>query len=130
MAARHRPGDRRCRRARRHDAVERLINGSLDAAEHFGGRPPELFAGTDRADFPSPIDYPNSCAPQAWASASILMNLRSSLGLAPPARPGDPPVVDVRSGQAFELSSLSGLCAGGERYRLDVTTRKMLPMAR
>ena len=108
----------------RHDAVEHLVNGSLDAAEHFAGRPPELFAGTSRADFPSPIDYPNSCAPQAWASASILMNLRSTLGLAPPARPGDPPVVDVRPGHAFDVSTLSGLCAGAERYRLDITTRK------
>ena len=114
----------------RHDAVDHLIDGSLDAADHFGGRPPELFAGTDRADFPSPIDYPNSCAPQAWASASILMNLRSSLGLAPPPRPGDPPVVDARSGLASDLSSLSGLCAGGERYRLDGTTRKMERMER
>ncbi len=108
----------------RRDAVERLVDGSLDAAEHFGGRPPELFAGTDRADFPSPIDYPNSCAPQAWSSASILMNLRSGLGLEPPARPGDPPVVDGRPGHTFDLSSLSGICAGGEHYRLDIPTRK------
>jgi hypothetical protein len=56
------------------------------------------------------------------------MNLRSSLNLAPPPAPGDPPVVDDRSGQAFELASLSGLCAGAERFRLDVTTGKMLPM--
>ncbi len=114
----------------RRDAVDTLINGSLDAAEFFGGRPPELFAGTDRADFPSPIDYPNSCAPQAWASASILMNLRSSLGLAPPARAGDPPVVDGAPGHSLDLSSLSGLCAGGEQYRLDVPTRKMHRIAR
>ena len=110
--------------------MDGLVNGSLDAAEHFGGRPPELFAGTDRADFPSPIDYPNSCAPQAWASASILMNLRSSLGLAPPVRPGGPPVVDGYAGHTVGLSSLSGLCSGGELYRLDITTRKMQQIAR
>jgi glycogen debranching enzyme len=114
----------------RHDAVEHLIDGSLDAAEHFGGRPPELFAGTDRTEFPSPIDYPNSCAPQAWASASILMNLRSSLRLAPPPSAGVAPVVGEQAGQALELASLSGLCAGGERYRLDVTTGTMSPITR
>jgi len=114
----------------RRDAVDGLVDGSLDAAEHFGGRPPELFAGTDRADFPSPIDYPNSCAPQAWASASILMNLRSSLGLAPPARPGDPPVIDGYAGHSVGLSSLSGLCSGGELYRLDIATRNMQRIAR
>ena len=105
----------------RRDVVDRMTNGSLDAADHFAGRPPELFAGTDRAEFPSPIDYPNSCSPQAWSSASILMNLRSSLGLGPPAKPGDPPVVDVRTGKSFDLSTLSGICAGSASYRLDIT---------
>ena len=36
----------------------------------------------------------------------------------------------VRPGHAFDLSTLSGLCAGAERYRLDVTTRKMEQMSR
>ena len=51
----------------------------------FDGRPPELFAGVSRDDVPVPVAYPSSCSPQAWASASVLLNVRSMLGLQPTA---------------------------------------------
>ena len=53
-------------------AIE-LSNAILDAAECCSGRLPELFAGFDRSHFPSPVPYPSSCSPQAWAAGAPLM---------------------------------------------------------
>lgn len=63
--------------------AQRLAIGLLDAAMAFGGRLPELFCGFPRAQFASPVPYPTSCSPQAWASAAPLLLLRSCLGLDP-----------------------------------------------
>ena len=38
-----------------------------------------------RNDVPMPVSYPSSCSPQAWASASVLLLVRSMLGLRPDA---------------------------------------------
>ncbi|WP_442942712.1 amylo-alpha-1,6-glucosidase [Nocardia sp. NBC_01503] len=63
------------------DLAERLSDGLLDAALAFDGRPPELFCGFPRTQFHSPVPYPTSCSPQAWASAAPLLLVRSMLGL-------------------------------------------------
>ena len=67
------------------DAVDLMVDGALEATRHFEGRPPELFAGVSRDDVPMPVAYPSSCSPQAWASASVLMLVRTMLGLEPTA---------------------------------------------
>ncbi|MBA2952485.1 amylo-alpha-1,6-glucosidase [Nocardioides sp. CGMCC 1.13656] len=67
------------------DAVDLLVDGALEATRHFGGRPPELFAGLSRDDVAMPVAYPSSCSPQAWASASVLLLVRTMLGLEPTA---------------------------------------------
>ena len=82
------------------DAVDLLVDGALEAASHFDGRPPELFAGVARGDVPVPVAYPSSCSPQAWASASVLLNVRSMLGLRPTAD---------RSGLELTRTDLSGV---------------------
>ena len=69
----------------RWDVVDRIVDGALDAASHFGGRPPELYAGVARDDLPVPVSYPSSCSPQAWSSASVLLLVRAMLGLEPTA---------------------------------------------
>jgi glycogen debranching enzyme len=63
--------------------AHRIIEGQLAVAARAGGRLPELFAGFDRTDVPVPAAYPASCSPQAWASASPLLWLRTLLGLDP-----------------------------------------------
>jgi glycogen debranching enzyme len=63
--------------------AQRVIMSTLDAAAAFDGRLPELFCGFDRSDFPRPVPYPTSCAPQAWAAASPLYMLRTLLRLDP-----------------------------------------------
>lgn len=67
----------------RWDVVDTIVNGALDAATEFAGRPPELFAGISRHEAPMPVAYPSSCSPQAWSSASILLLIRTMLDLNP-----------------------------------------------
>ena len=49
---------------------------------------------------PVPVAYPSSCSPQAWASASVLLNVRSMLGLRPTAD---------RSGLELSRTDLGGV---------------------
>ena len=84
----------------RWDLVDRIFDAALDVAVHYGGRPPELFAGLARADVPAPVAYPASCSPQAWSSASVLFLLRTSLGLRPGRRACRPVRTDDLGGVA------------------------------
>jgi glycogen debranching enzyme len=61
------------------EQAQRVAEGILDAAAAFDGRLPELFCGFDRSDFPSPLPYPTSCSPQAWASAAPIQIVRALL---------------------------------------------------
>src|SRR5579875_470909 len=65
------------------EEAQKIISGLLDAADHFGGRLPELFCGFDRGEFAFPVAYPTSCSPQAWAAASVFCMVRTLLGLDP-----------------------------------------------
>jgi glycogen debranching enzyme len=65
------------------EEAQRIGTGLLDAATHFGGRLPELFCGFDRAEYPSPVPYPTSCSPQAWAAATPIQVMRMLLRLEP-----------------------------------------------
>jgi glycogen debranching enzyme len=106
-----------CRAGTRAEAAL-LARSLLDAAEAFDGRLPELFAGFDRAEFPSPVTYPAACSPQAWASAAPLLVLRSLLGLEPdiPNR-----VVRVRPCWPDGISQLrvEGIWLAGHRVTID-----------
>jgi glycogen debranching enzyme len=64
------------------EAVE-LGSALLAAADISGGRLPELFAGLTEQEVPTPVPYPASCSPQAWASAAPLLVTRAFLGLEP-----------------------------------------------
>ena len=65
------------------DSALAMLEGLLSAADHFDGRLPELFLGIDRKDVVSPVPYPTSCSPQAWAAAAPFLLLRVLLGLNP-----------------------------------------------
>jgi glycogen debranching enzyme len=60
-----------------------VANGLLAASEAWQGRLPELFSGLDRSDVETPIPFPTSCSPQAWAAATPFLLLRIMLGLEP-----------------------------------------------
>ncbi len=61
----------------------KVAKGLLAASEAWNGRLPELFCGLDRTDVETPIPFPTSCSPQAWAAATPFMLLRIMLGLEP-----------------------------------------------
>ena len=60
-----------------------VANGLLAASEAWQGRLPELFSGLDRSDVETPIPFPTSCSPQAWAAATPFLLLRIMLGMEP-----------------------------------------------
>ena len=66
-----------------HDAALVVANGLLAASESWQGRLPELFSGLDRLDVETPIPFPTSCSPQAWAAATPFLLLRIMLGMEP-----------------------------------------------
>jgi glycogen debranching enzyme len=99
------------------EEAQRIISAQLDVAAHLGGRLPELFAGFDRADLGVPVDYPTSCSPQAWASASPLMWLRTLLRLDPSA-PDDLVRIDPAVPPRIGLLEVSDIRVG--RHRLSV----------
>ena len=63
--------------------VLRIFEGLFSAASYLDlRRLPELFCGFPRRPGRGPTFYPVACSPQAWAAASLLGVLQSSLGLA------------------------------------------------
>ena len=60
-----------------------VARGLLAASDAWSGRLPELFSGLDQADVGTPVPFPTSCSPQAWAAATPFLLLRTMLGLEP-----------------------------------------------
>jgi glycogen debranching enzyme len=65
------------------DQAARVAMAILEAATYFNGRLPEAFAGYNRELTSFPVEYPTACSPQAWASGTPLLLLRTLLGLEP-----------------------------------------------
>jgi glycogen debranching enzyme len=63
--------------------AQQVATAIFQAADRFDGRLPELFCGFDRSDFASPVAYPTSCSPQAWAAAAPFLLLRTLLRFDP-----------------------------------------------
>ncbi|MEV1171681.1 glycogen debranching N-terminal domain-containing protein [Nonomuraea sp. NPDC049784] len=78
-----------------------LAEGLLAAAESFGYRLPELYAGDARDQVGRPVAYPAACRPQAWSAAAAVAIAHAALGLYP----------DVPEGRAH-LRPLSGAPLG------------------
>ena len=72
------------RRYRQFDALDRLATDLFDAAARFPRyRLPELLCGYSRADDPwsTPVAYPTTCSPQAWAAGVPFVIVETLLGL-------------------------------------------------
>ncbi len=63
------------------DEAGRLAVALLDAAAAFGNQLPEVFAGFERDNSETPIEYPGALKPQSWAAGAPLLALRTLLGL-------------------------------------------------
>ena len=100
------------------DAAQQLAEGLLAASAWTNGRLPELFAGFSTTDVSSPVPYPASCSPQAWAAASPLLLLRAFLGLEPNLLAGR---IRLRPRLPEGLGSihLSGISFG--EHKMDIT---------
>lgn len=69
-----------------HEEATTVAWAILDAARRAPGfRLPEHFCGFDRSALGVPVVHPVSCAPQAWAAASVLSLVTTMLGLVPHA---------------------------------------------
>ena len=65
------------------EQAQRVAEAILGTAEHFGYRLPELFCGFSQQEFGTPVPYPTSCSPQAWAAAAPLLMVHTLLRFAP-----------------------------------------------
>lgn len=100
------------------DEAQALADALIEAAIASDGRLPELFGGFARDDIPSPVPYPTSCSPQAWASAAPLLLVRSLLGLEPDV-PSGRLTIRPHIGPSVGLLRLTGIRIGNDR--VDIT---------
>jgi glycogen debranching enzyme len=64
------------------EAAQTVMSSLIDTATTASDyRLPELFCGFNRGDFDTPVPYPVSCVPQAWAAGSIFEMLKATLGI-------------------------------------------------
>jgi glycogen debranching enzyme len=98
--------------------AQTLADALIDAAGSCDGRLPELFGGFARVDVAAPVPYPTSCSPQAWASASPLLLVRSMLGLEPDVAAGRIRLRPRLTSRVGRLT-LSGVEVGGQRIRIE-----------
>ncbi len=101
------------------EQAQRVTEAIIDAAAAFGYRLPELFCGFDRDEFGTPVPYPTSCSPQAWAAAAPLLLLHSLLRFTPEVDSGQlwcAPEVPER----YLPLRVSGLRVAKSRLAVDV----------
>ena len=65
------------------------IGGDVGRPTRFGGRLPSCSADSNASGTPSPVSYPASCSPQAWAAATPFSLLRTPAPLRPVGSHGD-----------------------------------------
>jgi glycogen debranching enzyme len=101
--------------------AQRVAEALLEAAQHFGGRLPELFCGFHHDEYLEPVPYPTSCSPQAWAAAAPVHLIRTLLRF-DPQLPRDELWVAPVLPPAFTPLRVEGVLLGGARIDLSVST--------
>lgn len=96
-----------------------LARALFDASAAYNGRLPELFGGFDRVDIDTPVPYPTSCSPQAWAAGSPLLLARTILGLDPNVPAGEVRVAP-RLPAGIDRLSLARIPIAGARVDIEV----------
>ncbi|MEV0232719.1 glycogen debranching N-terminal domain-containing protein [Nonomuraea sp. NPDC050786] len=96
-----------------------LAEGLLAAAESFGYRLPELYAGDARDQVGRPVAYPAACRPQAWSAAAALTIAHAALGLYPDV-PAGRAYVRPLSGAPLGALTLAGLRVAGTEVEVRV----------
>jgi glycogen debranching enzyme len=106
------------------EEAARVAKGILEAARFFDYRLPEAFAGYPRSRTSFPVEYPTASSPQAWATGTPLLFLRTILGLEPL---GEKLVVDPRLPEGIEHVELRGI--PGRWGRADAVARPVASAA-
>lgn len=97
-----------------------LLRGVLAAAEAFGHRLPEIYAGEQRAHGSAPLPHPAACRPAATAAAAGVLLLTSLAGIRPDAPAGTVTLRPVRSAPLGEIG-LTGLRIAGAPFSVRVS---------
>ncbi|MFC9849092.1 glycogen debranching N-terminal domain-containing protein [Streptomyces sp. NPDC060223] len=97
-----------------------LLRGVLAAAEAFGHRLPEMYAGEQRAQGSAPLPHPAACRPAATAAAAGVLLLTSLAGIRPDAPAGTVTLRPVRSAPLGEIG-LTGLRIAGAPFAVRVS---------
>ncbi|MFI8965271.1 glycogen debranching N-terminal domain-containing protein [Streptomyces sp. NPDC053493] len=92
-----------------------LLRGILDAAEAFGHRLPEMYAGERRTAGAVPTPHPAACRPAAVAAAAGVQLLTTVVGVRPDAPGRTVALQPLRSAPLGEVR-LSGLLVAGEPF--------------
>lgn len=97
-----------------------LLRGVLAAAESFGHRLPEMYAGEQRTEGGTPLPHPAACRPAAAAAAAAVYLLVALAGIRPDAPTGTVTLRPVRSAPLGELG-LTGLSVAGGPFSVRVS---------
>jgi glycogen debranching enzyme len=95
------------------EELNEVATALFDAARSLAYyRLPELFAGSARTAYSTPVPYPVACRPQAWAAGSFPLILQAILGLRPNAPTGELLIVRPRLPHWLETVQVRGLRVG------------------
>ncbi|MEV2251987.1 glycogen debranching N-terminal domain-containing protein [Streptomyces sp. NPDC050147] len=89
-----------------------LLRGVMAAAETFGYRLPEMYAGEQRTEGGAPLPHPAACRPAATAAAAGVQLLTALAGIRPDAPAGTVTLSPVRSAPLGELGLMALRVAG------------------
>ncbi|MGY1583349.1 glycogen debranching N-terminal domain-containing protein [Streptomyces sp. MN13] len=97
-----------------------LLRGVVAAAEAFGHRLPEMYAGRQRTDGSAPLPHPAACRPAATAAAAGVLLLTTLAGIRPDAPARTVTLRPVRTAPLGELC-LTGLRVAGAPFSVRVS---------
>lgn len=97
-----------------------LLRGVLAAAETFGYRLPEMYAGEQRTEGGAPLPHPAACRPAATAAAAGVQLLTALAGVRPDAPSGTVTLRPVRGAPLGELG-LTALRVAGAPFSVRVS---------
>ncbi|MEU1054944.1 glycogen debranching N-terminal domain-containing protein [Streptomyces sp. NPDC005876] len=97
-----------------------LLRGVLAAAEAFGHRLPEMYAGEQRSEGSAPLPHPAACRPAATAAASGVLLLTALAGIRPDAPAGTITLRPLRSAPLGEIV-FTGLSVAGAPFSVRVS---------
>jgi glycogen debranching enzyme len=97
-----------------------LLRGVLAAAESFGGRLPEMYAGERRTRGSAPLPHPAASRPAATSAAAGVLLLCSLAGIRPDVPAGTVTLRPFRSAPLGEIA-LTGLRISGAPFSVRVS---------